>query len=144
MLSFVVVVLLHVVGGIESLVMVPPLARDTRWCRRHLSHQLVASEFILRFVDWAILRISPCSIIDEATSWHPFSGIGKHVRGIRMESGETMGSCLVWDIASAGIRMDVEEIIIIQQRTLRATHGLLMNVFLSQRFRHAEATCVTC
>ena len=76
MLRFVVVALLHVVGGIESLVMVPPLARDTRWCRRHLSHQLVASEFILRFVDWAILRISPCSIIDEATSWHPFSGIG--------------------------------------------------------------------
>ena len=58
MLRFVVVVLLHVVGGIESLVMVPPLARDTRWCRYHLSHRLVDSDFILHFVDWgAILRI---------------------------------------------------------------------------------------
>ena len=141
------VVLLHVVGGNKLLVRLPPLARDTRWRGRHLSHQLVESNLILHFVDWAILRImitSPCSIIDEATSWHTFSGIGKHVRGIRMESGETMGSCLVWDLASVGIRMDAEEIIIIQQRTRRATHGLLRNVFLSQRFRHAEATCVTC
>ena len=36
-----------------------------------------------------------------------------------------MVSCLVWDLASVGIRMDAEEIIIIQQRTRRATHGLL-------------------
>jgi len=57
MLRFVVVVLLHVVGGNKSLVRLPPLARDTRWCGRHLSHRLVESDFILHFVDWAILRI---------------------------------------------------------------------------------------
>ena len=65
MLRFVVVVLLHVVGGNKSLVRLPPLARDTRWCGHHLSHRLVDSDFILHFVDWgAILRImipSPAS-----------------------------------------------------------------------------------
>jgi hypothetical protein len=42
-----------------------------------------------------------------------------------------MGSCLVWDITSVGIRLDVEEFIIIQQRTRRATHGIFRNVVLS-------------
>ena len=70
---------------------------------------------------------SPCSIIDDATSWHTLSGIWQHVRGIWMELGETMGiRCLVWDITSAGIRMDVVvvEMMIIQQRTRRATHDI--------------------
>ena len=105
MLRFVVVVLLHVVGDNKSWVRLPPLARDTRWCGRHLSHQLVVSDFILQFVDWAILWIL---------------------------MGETMGICwLVWDITSVGIRMDVKEMMIIQQRTRRATHGIFRNVVLS-------------
>ena len=105
MLSFVVVVLLHVVGGNESLVTLPPIARDTRWCGRHLSHQLVVPDFMLHFVEWAILRIL---------------------------MGETMSICwLVWDITSVGIRMDVKEMMFIQQRTRRATHGIFRIVFLS-------------
>ena len=104
MLSFVVVVLLHVVGGNKSLVTLPPLARDTRWGGRHLSHQLVVSDFILQFVDWAILRIL---------------------------MGRRWVYVGVWDITSGGIRMDVKEMMIIQQRTRRETHGIFRNVFLS-------------
>ena len=38
---------------------------------------------------------------------------------------------LVWDITSVGIRMDVKEMMIIQQRTHRATHEIFRNMFLS-------------
>ena len=64
MLSFVVVVLLHVVGGNESLVTLPPLARDTRWCGRHLS---------------TVRGLGDSADIDGRDDGHMLVGMGYHV-----------------------------------------------------------------